>query len=133
MPLSYTGQLVVTTCWCGIRHAVPEELYDLVHRQHEDGRAQRSIYCPLGHPWTFAGESRTAQLERELASTRRSRAAAHDLLRAEERSHAATRGHLTRAKRRTAAGVCPCCHRTVKQLADHMATKHPEYVGEVLG
>jgi hypothetical protein len=27
-----------------------------------------------------------------------------------------------------AAGVCPCCKRTVKQLAAHMKEKHPEFV-----
>ena len=26
--LVYTGSLVVSKCWCGIRHAMPRELYD---------------------------------------------------------------------------------------------------------
>jgi hypothetical protein len=26
--------------------------------------------------------------------------------------------------------VCPCCQRTVSQMARHIKTKHPEYVAE---
>jgi hypothetical protein len=125
--LTYTGRLVVTTCWCGIRHAVPQELYEMVERQHRDGRKQRDIYCPLGHAWQFSGESEAVVLRRQLAQSQRATQASRDLLRQEERSHSATRGHLTRQKKRIAAGVCPCCHRSFKQLARHMETKHPEY------
>jgi hypothetical protein len=70
------------------------------------------------------------KLERE----RKRVIATQELLRAEERSHAATRGVVTRKKNeakklreRARAGVCPCCHRTFKQLAAHMANKHPDY------
>ena len=48
---------------------------------------------------------------------------------AAERSAAAYKGHLTRVKRRVGNGVCPCCNRTFKNLADHMTTKHPDYAG----
>lgn len=44
-----------------------------------------------------------------------------------ERSAAAQRGVLTRLKNRVAAGVCPCCHRSFKQLSEHMKMKHPDY------
>jgi hypothetical protein len=128
--LTYSGTLVMTTCWCGINHAVPEELFNFMERQHRDGRKQQGIHCPLGHTWTFAGEGEAAKLERELEAARRSRRATQDLLHAEERSHAATRGHLTRTRRRVANGVCPCCGRTFKQLARHMKAKHPEFVEE---
>lgn len=33
-----------------------------------------------------------------------------------------------RLRRRTAAGVCPCCNRSFVQLARHMKTKHPDHV-----
>lgn len=63
--------------------------------------------------------------------------ASRELLRHEERSHSTTRGHLTRERKkkeqletRAANGVCPCCHRTFKQLARHMKTKHPDFPGE---
>ena len=125
--IAYTGTLKVVTCWCGIAHAIPEELYGFVERQHRDGRPQKNIYCPLGHTWAFAGEGEAARLQRELTDSRRRHAATRDLLDAEERSHSATKGHLTRTKRRIAKGVCPCCHRSFVNVARHMNAKHPEY------
>ena len=53
------------------------------------------------------------------------------LLDTEERSHAATRGHLTRAKKqvhRAEHGVCPHCNRSFQNLARHMQTKHEREV-----
>lgn len=66
------------------------------------------------------------EVERREAAERRVQAT-RDLLYAEERSHAATRGHLTRTKKRGGHGVCPCCNRTFQQLARHMKSKHPDY------
>jgi hypothetical protein len=126
--LTYTGQLVTTVCWCGIAHAVPRELYDHVKQQHTDGDRQTGIYCPLGHNWIFSGEGEAEKLAKQLERERKRLAATRDLLTHEERSHAATRGHLTRTKKRVAHGVCPCCNRTFKQLAAHMKNKHPEFV-----
>lgn len=37
------------------------------------------------------------------------------------------KGALTKVKKRVRHGVCPCCQRTFKQLAAHMAAKHPDY------
>jgi hypothetical protein len=125
--LSYSGQLVTTVCWCGVAHAVPSELYAFVQRQHQNGKAQTSIYCPLGHQWTFAGESEAEKLRGQLQRNEQRLQATRDLLAHEERSHAATRGHLTRTKRRVGAGVCPCCNRSFTQLGRHMKSKHPDY------
>lgn len=30
-------------------------------------------------------------------------------------------------KKRASAGICPCCNRTVSQMARHMKSKHPEF------
>jgi hypothetical protein len=122
----YTGQLVTTSCWCGIRVAVPEELYDLAQRNGQH------IYCPVGHQFVF-GDTTTAQLKQakaRLAEARQREAATRDLLRAEERSHTATKGHVTRAKKqlsRIGNGVCPCCKRHFTNVERHMASKHPEF------
>jgi hypothetical protein len=118
--MNYTETLVVTHCWCGIALAIPSNLHRVAH--DEKGH---SVYCPLGHPFTYGNS-----YEERLAAERRRHEATRDLLRAEENSHKATRGHLTRQKKRVAAGVCPCCHRTFKQLARHMRSKHPDYVEE---
>ena len=119
--LTYTGTLVVKTCWCGVRHAIPSEL---ARQASHNGHA---VFCPLGHEWVVS-ETEAETLRKKLEEQQRRTQAARDLLHAEERSHAATRGHLTRQKRRTAAGVCPCCNRTFQQLARHMKGQHPDYV-----
>jgi hypothetical protein len=125
--LVYSGLLTTTTCWCGIRHAIPSELYDFVKQQHENGSKQRGIYCPLGHTWIFAGEGEADRLRVQVQRERQRVAATRSLLAHEERSHAATRGHLTRTRKRIANGVCPCCHRHFENVERHMRTKHPDY------
>ena len=119
MEMTYTETLVVTHCHCGIALAIPENLN---RTARDDGKA---IYCPIGHTFVYT-ENYKAKLER----AERRIQATRELLHAEERSHTATRGHLTRHKKRAAAGVCPCCHRTFKQLRKHMNVKHPDYVKE---
>lgn len=114
--MTYTETLVVTHCWCGIALAIPSNLHRIAHESKHD------VYCPLGHVFTF-GDTFEERLKRE----RQRHEATRDLLAAEERSHSATRGHLTRTKRRVAAGVCPCCHRHFANVQRHMVTKHPDY------
>jgi hypothetical protein len=127
--LNYTETLVVRHCWCGIAHGIPE---NLSRRADEDGI---DVFCPLGHVWVIK-DTEIKKLRRKLAAEEAARAdeerrrrAAQDLLRAEERSHAATRGHLTRTKKRIGNGVCPCCGRHFTDVERHMASKHPDYAG----
>jgi DNA repair exonuclease SbcCD ATPase subunit len=37
------------------------------------------------------------------------------------------RNERDKLRTRAAAGVCPCCGRTFKQLARHMQSKHPDW------
>lgn len=125
--LTYRGALVANTCWCGIRHAIPQELYDNQHSQWEDGRTQRVIYCPLGHSYTIAGEGEAERLRRRLEQeeARRARtAAARDQA---EASAWAYKGVATKARKRAAAALCPCCNRSFVQLRRHMEAKHPDF------
>jgi hypothetical protein len=133
----YVGQLIVMRCWCGIQHAVPESLRDLQRRQFTNGQNPKSIFCPLGHEHVPAGESPAERHKRELEAKEKAIAAErarHDQTRAElretERRRRAERGAKTKLKKRAAAGVCPCCNRTFKQLASHMTAMHPEFVTE---
>lgn len=87
-----------------------------------------SWYCPNGHVFSWNGRPEVYELRDKLAAEKKRVTATRELLHAEERSHSATRGHLTRTKRRVANGVCPCCNRTFKQLAAHMERQHPGYV-----
>lgn len=114
--------LVVVTCpTCFIKHAIPRELNEAAQEWSDNGKGDRywRICCPLGHSWSYDGDSikdRNAQLVAQLDQTK-----------AELRAQKAA---ATRAKKRAANGVCPCCNRTFKQLARHMVGQHPEYVAE---
>jgi hypothetical protein len=114
--MTYIEELTVTHCWCGIALAIPENLYRHAHRRGD------SVYCPLGHAFSW-GDTVERQLKRERAEHQATR----DLLRAEERSHSATRGQLTKARKRAAAGVCPCCKRSFANVARHVAHMHPDF------
>lgn len=130
--LTYSGTLVVVTCWCGTRHAVPQELRGKQEREHADGRTQTNIYCPLGHSYVIAGEGEAARLERQLANARdRSAQLAAERDQAEA-SARAYKGVATKARKRAKAGVCPCCNRTFQQLARHMASQHPTFDPEAV-
>lgn len=126
--MTYTGTLVVTDCWCGMRYAIPKTLYDFVHRQHENNQTQTDIYCPLGHKWSFAGESALTKERKRIERLERQVANRDEDLRAERASHSATKGLLTKERKRAARGVCPHpdCHRSFVDVAKHVATKHPE-------
>ena len=96
----------------------------------------RSFWCPNGHQQVYA-ETETTKARKAAAAARkdadmawerfRQERAAHDH---EKRSHAATRGHLTRMRNRIAAGMCPYCRRPIKQLREHVGARHPEKATE---
>jgi hypothetical protein len=121
--LTYAGELTVQACWCGMRHAVPTELVEHMRYQHDDGREQTAIHCPLGHAWILRGESKAKRLDRELAETKAQLLATRDQLAAAERE-------TKRQAKRASAGVCPCCQRSFVQLARHMKNQHPDYESE---
>lgn len=118
-----TTNLVAVTCWCGIVHAIPDSLHRIAQKDHK-----HAVYCPLGHEWVVSGPTEAERLRERLANEQERRAATTALLRHEERSHAATRGHMTRIKKRIAHGVCPCCNRSFADVERHMASQHPDYV-----
>lgn len=113
-------------CWaCGLWFGVDAEW---LGRRRASGQ---SFVCPNGCCIKFgesdaerlkkeivAKQARIDGLETNLAGVRSQRDAA-------ERSARAERGHVTRLKRRAAHGVCAFCHRTFRNVADHVAEKHP--------
>lgn len=135
---TYLGTLVETTCWCGIHHAVPQELFDYVKRQHRDGVKQTSIYCPLGHVWIFAGQSEIERVRREKERLERVAMARQESIErlrdqrdAAQRKASAYKGQATRARNRAAAALCPVdgCGRSFVQIRRHLAAKHPDFQG----
>jgi hypothetical protein len=55
-----------------------------------------------------------------------------DQRRSAERSAAAFKGQATRLRKRIGHGVCPACHRTFRQVSDHMDRMHPGYADETV-
>lgn len=113
---------------CGLVFAVPSFWQQRKRETHTD------FYCPNGHVQRYLTKSDAEKLRDELAAqkaeTERVRASRDEearIRRGVERRLTATRGVVTRTKRRVGHGVCPCCNRSFSALARHMATKHPEY------
>lgn len=116
---------------CGIQFAMPLAWYEARCRDHA------GWYCPNGHRRAFLGKSEAEKLRDELAAaqreTERARASRDEearIRRGVERQLSATRGVVTRTKRRVGHGVCPCCKRTFSALARHMESKHPGYASD---
>lgn len=117
---------VTVCCACGTPFMMSDNLHDARREDH------RTFHCPNGHPQHFPGKTEAdrlrAELEAERKKTERERQRrewAEQREQAEKRSHAATKGAVTKIRKRVANGVCPCCNRTFKNLARHMQTKHP--------
>lgn len=134
--ISHKQQLVTETCYsCGVLFAMMKEFYDERRRDH------RSFWCPNGHAQSYSGKTEAQKLKEQLDEERRQRQSAEQRVamyadeareereKAEHERHRANgyKGHATRITKRAKAGVCPCCNRTVSQLARHMASQHPEF------
>lgn len=118
------GQLETTTCGvCGVPFAVPVELLAWSRKQ-----PHRTFYCPAGHDLHYPGKTEAEKLRDQLESERRYSANVVARLDQTEASLSATKGVVTKLKKRAANGVCPCCNRSFPKLHEHMQTKHPDYV-----
>lgn len=126
--LTYTGKLRITTCWCGMTYAIPVELYEHQLHKRDNNLRQSNVYCPLGHTWIISGESALDKVQRQAERLERRLANRDEDLRSERASHAATKGQLTKAKKRAERGVCLHCNRSFVDVARHVASKHPHEV-----
>ena len=126
---TFTDTLVVLECGeCGATFGMTAAF------QRDRQNDHRTFYCVNGHPRHYPGQSaqEKAEAEAERQRQRADRLWRDALARAEERDHArrqaaASRGVVTRMKRRIGKGVCPCCNRTFADLGRHMAGQHPEF------
>lgn len=112
---------------CGLIFFIPADV------QAQIRRIPRTFYCPNGHTMVYSGDALSmAQQEakdlreRLAAETKRKEWAELDARQQREQADKLQR-EAKKLKKRIAAGVCPCCHRTVSQMARHIKTKHPEY------
>lgn len=129
------GQQVQFAAWfeletcsaCAIQYYVPAAFS---RQRHTDGKG---FYCPNGHSQFYA-ETEVSRLKKQLEQEKRLREAA-EAAQARARSAAqfaensarTLRGHLTRERKRVAAGVCPCCRRSFSNLRRHMTAQHPDH------
>lgn len=123
---------VVLTCihqGCGLSFAVPKWWE---HTRREDHAA---FYCPNGHGQSFHADSEKEKIRRERDNLKQQMARVEQERDAAQREaneqYALAKKAEAKAKRltkRAAAGTCPCCKRTFKELAHHMQHQHPEFV-----
>jgi hypothetical protein len=89
----------------------------------------KGFYCPNGHANYFPQETEAERLRGQLEFAR-TRARGEERRReVAERSLAATKGVVTKLKKRVANGVCPCCNRHFADLQRHMDGQHPDFTG----
>jgi predicted nucleic acid-binding Zn-ribbon protein len=86
-----------------------------------------SFYCPNGHSQCFT-ESEADRLRRERDRLKQDAARLNDEIAEQKRRAEEAEKKLLTAKRRAAAGLCPCCNRTFQNVQKHMATKHKNVV-----
>jgi len=124
--------LVTEECFkCHILFAMPDDL-----RTRALNDRSISFYCPAGHGQVYTSDkikTLETQLQRAREESQREFEKRRDA--EKERDHhwierKKTNTRLRHLKERVKSGVCPCCHRTFKQLAQHMAAKHPGFAQE---
>jgi GH24 family phage-related lysozyme (muramidase) len=116
--LTYFGELVSTTCWCGIGMALPASLY---RQANEQGH---QVYCPLGHIWVVT-ETETDRLRKELRAEKDYATSLNRRLTDEQNRLRTTKGVVTKMRKRAIVGACQFCHRNFANVARHVATQHP--------
>jgi hypothetical protein len=127
----YVGTLTIVECGaagCGVTFGLTG---DYVARRRAD---HVTFYCPNGHPRHYPHESETEKARRERDNALQRAQQLRNLLDDEQEQHRrterrlkATRGVVTRTKRRIAAGACPRCHARFPDLRGHMESEHPDY------
>jgi hypothetical protein len=121
-------RLVTETCFsCGVVFAMESRFQERLAKN-----PGKNFYCPNGHSQHYVGKSweqRLKEKDEALERERRRTANAEEQVRIERASLTATRGHLTRAKKkveRVEKGVCPHCNRHFVNVARHMNSRHAD-------
>ena len=119
-----TIQMRAIECYsCHMVFSMPKSFYDQCIEQ----KPHKDFYCPAGHRQHFLGENDNDKLRRERDQLKQQNARLHEEALKATREALAVKAELKRHKRRTSAGLCPCCNRSFVALARHIKTKHPDY------
>ena len=127
------GQFLSGCHRCKTPMWLPQALFDAAHKS-----SKISFFCPYGHEAIFSeGESEVTLLRRERDRLVQQMAQKDDeivrqarLKDAALKEARALKTSAVKARKRTAAGVCPCCSRSFRQMALHMKQKHPNFKAE---
>lgn len=123
--LNYSQQLVTLTCYkCGVSFAMP------TYFQQQRLEDKADFYCPNGHGQAYV-ESAVERVRREMqakldAETNRTAMWKREA-EGNKRSLIATKGQLTKIKKRVNNGVCPVCKRNFVALGRHIRGQHPDF------
>lgn len=121
MSVKTETELEVSTCpTCYILYAAPKKLFE--RKQSSGGE----WFCPNGHAVIYT-ENIEGKLRRERDRLAQQVAQRDDEIKALRDQRNAEIVKLANLQKKTAAGVCQCCHRTFTNVARHMKTKHPEF------
>jgi hypothetical protein len=124
--MTYTGRLVQTSCYCSVALAIPEDLYKWARR------TGGGVYCPLGHSYVYS-DSENEKLKRQLKNERDTAARERRWRESAENRLRATKGVVTKLRKRTLGGECPLCGRHLRDLERHVSRQHPNEPVELPG
>ena len=117
--ITRTTTFVIIDCPnCGSLFGITTELD---HRRGEDGK---QFWCPLGHSMSYH-ETEVMRLRKRAERLERTLANKDEDLRSAYASLTATKGALTKARRRADRGVCQHCHRSFVNVQRHVKSQHP--------
>lgn len=106
---------------CGVIFAITDEFED---QRRGDGR---SFHCPNGHSMSYGSgdKERIRSLETQLRNANGDAMFYRSNMEAAERSLRATKGVVTKLRKRAEAGVCPFgCRRHFADVQRHVASQH---------
>ena len=124
--MAYTFEETVTLyalqcASCSVTFAIPQKMEEARRQDHQ------SFSCPNGHSNHYPAKSQAEIYKAKMETEQREAAALRERAIVAERAQRKAEQAISRHKKRAAAGVCPCCNRTVAQLAAHMKSKHAEF------
>ena len=110
-------------CICHMVWWMPKSFQDQCMEQ----RPNKSFYCPAGHQQHFRGENEVDRERRLRQRAEQETARLAEEAAAADRERRKAERALKSHKKRSAAGLCPCCNRTFSNMTRHMKSEHPNY------
>ena len=129
---TFVGTLFVEECCnCGTHFGMSQETYRHFRDNHKE------FCCPYGHEQHYTGKSdaekltETEKAKRDLENKLKYAEQSKSYYQEQNENHKnalrATKGVVTKLRKRSSAGMCQCCKRYFKNVHDHYKTKHPHF------